>query len=529
MGARVCKCLDDEQVPAAAPGGAPAPSAPGAAQRTSVKEGGIGRGMFVCDNPGKIKDFYEMNKKAIGSGSYGTVSKATHKQSKMVRAVKTIPKAQGPVSGEVSIMKMMDHPNIIKLHECFEDSRNTYLVMELCTGGELFDAIIEAGTFTESQAAGLMKQMVSGISYMHSNACAHRDLKPENYILPSKGAMDAIQLKLIDFGLSCGCAPGQSLSTKVGTPYYVAPEVLAGKYEMGCDVWSLGIIMYVMLSGYPPFNGRTDEDVLAKVKSGKFNFNSVEWSGVSREAKDLITAMLTLDRKKRVSAEQALGNHWIRDNKPKEGEVQLGSGLVDNLRQFNQQHRLKKCALNVIAGQLDEKEIEKLRQIFATFDANGDGILSFQEIKEGLNKAKHLSIPADLQKIMEDVDSDGSGSIDYTEFLAASLDKRTYLREDVCWAAFQVFDRDGDGSITLDELKQVLKDGSVEEISGAEQIQALLSEVDANGDGVIDFKEFMAMMQKGCGADGTPSGSWKGGGGSYAKKTDAGGVSSYRT
>lgn len=491
-----------------------------------MKEGGIGRGQFVLENPGKIKDFYDMNKKAIGSGSYGTVCKAKHKQSQVVRAVKTIPKAQGPVSGEVSIMKVMDHPNIIKLYECFEDPRNMYLVMELCTGGELFDAIIDAGTFTESQAASLMKQMVSGISYMHSNSCCHRDLKPENYILPSKCAIDSVQLKLIDFGLSCKCAPGQQLSTKVGTPYYVAPEVLGGKYDMGCDVWSIGVIMYVMLSGYPPFNGRTDEDVLQKVKSGKFNFSSVEWTGVSKEAKDLITTMLIMDRKKRVTAEQALGDHWIRDNKPKEGEVKLGTGLVDNLRQFNQQHKLKKCALNVIAGQLDEGQIERLRQTFAALDANGDGILSFQEIKEGLKKAENMSIPADLQKIMEDVDSDGNGSIDYTEFLAASLDKRTYLREDVCWAAFQVFDRDGDGSITLDELKHVLKDGTVEQVASAEYIQGLLAEVDSNGDGVIDFKEFMAMMQKGTGG-GTPGGSWKGT--SFAKKTELGGVSSYRT
>lgn len=276
--------------------------------------------------------------------------------------------------------------------------------------------------------------------------------------------------------------------------------------------------MYVLLSGYPPFNGKSDEEVLQKVKAGKFNFNSVEWSGVSQDAKDLVTQMLVLDRKKRTSAEQALNNQWIKDKAPRASSVALSAGLVDNLRGFRQQHKLKKCALNIIAGQLDEKQIEQLRETFVSLDTNGDGVLCPQEIKEGFAKAKLKDMPEELQKIMEEVDADGSGCIDYTEFLAATLDKRTYLREDVCWAAFQVFDRDGDGSITLDELKLVLKDGSVEDVSGAETIQGLLSEVDENGDGVIDFQEFMAMMQRGVGAS-PGNASWR---------SKSGKISSYR-
>lgn len=186
---------------------------------------------------------------------------------------------------------------------------------------------------------------------------------------------------------------------------------------------------------------------------------------------------------------------------------------MSNLRGFKNQHKLKKAALNVIAGQLNEGEIEHLRQVFQAIDADGDGTLSPAEIKEAISKAKLKNIPADLAKIMEEVDSDGSGSIDYTEFLAATLDKRTYLREDVCWAAFQVFDRDGSGTITMDELKQVLSEGSVEEMAGAEAIQQLMAEVDENGDGEIDFQEFMAMMGMGCdtpsGKPGTKSGGAK--------------------
>jgi calcium-dependent protein kinase len=170
--------------------------------------------------------------------------------------------------------------------------------------------------------------------------------------------------------------------------------------------------------------------------------------------------------------------------------------MVDNLRGFRSQNKLKKAALQIIANQLNEDQIKALRDTFMTLDANGDGKLTINEMKEGIKKAGLKEIPADLQQIMEDVDSDGSGVIDYTEFLAATLDKRTYLKEDVCWSAFRVFDRNGDGKISQDELKQVLGDEAVAGTVGQTLAQQLLSEVDANGDGVIDFEEFMAMMKK---------------------------------
>jgi calcium-dependent protein kinase len=469
--------------------------------KKEVKEGGLGHAMFIMDNPGKITEFYDIEKKKLGEGSYGSVCKGKNKDTKNVRAIKTISKAQmkNPerFKQEIAIMKMMDHPNIIKLFESFEDHRNIYLVMELCAGGELFDRIIESGHFTEVQAATLMQQIVRAIYYMHENKVCHRDLKPENFLFTTKEPIEKNTLKIIDFGLSCIFEPNQVLTTKAGTPYYVAPQVLAGKYDQLSDLWSCGVIMYVMLCGYPPFFGESDAEVLSKVRLGNFSFNAADWKNISEDAKNLIRMLLKMNPRDRYTAEQSLNHEWIKNTAPKAANVSLqNSNMVDNLRSFRSQNKLKKAALHIIAGQLNEDQIKQLRDVFMALDENGDGLLTSNEMKEGLQKAGLKEIPPDLQQIMEDVDADGSGVIDYTEFLAATLDRRMYVQEDVCWAAFRVFDRNGDGQISEEELKAVLNDGDVESVAGAKAIAEMMKKVDTDGDNMISFEEFMEMMRK---------------------------------
>ncbi|CAE7407104.1 CPK2 [Symbiodinium natans] len=253
--------------------------------------------------------------------------------------------------------------------------------------------------------------------------------------------------------------------------------------------------MFVLLCGYPPFFGDSDQEVLSKVKMGNFSFNPADWKNVSEDAKDLIRNLLKMNPRDRFTADQALQHEWIKLKAPKAQNVSLQSNFVDNLRGFRSQNKLKKAALHIIAGQLNEDQIKQLRDIFMMIDGNGDGYLTVNELKEGLSKAGLKDIPGDLLQIMQEVDSDGSGNIDYTEFLAATLDKRMYIQEDVCWSAFRVFDRNGDGKISMDELQQVLCNGDVEEVVGTKAIAELMLEVDGNGDGFIDFKEFMSMMR----------------------------------
>jgi len=467
-------------------------------KKDNVKEGAMCHSGFIIDNSGKITEFYDIDKKKLGEGSYGAVSKCTNKATGVTRAVKAISKSQmknlDRFKQEIAIMKIMDHPNIIKLYESFEDHRNIYLILEICAGGELFDRIIDMGHFTEVQAAIVMQHMFRAIFYMHENHIVHRDLKPENFLFTTKEPIEKTHFKVIDFGLACKFTAEQVLTTKAGTPYYVAPQVLAGKYGPESDLWSLGVIMYVVLCGYPPFYGETDADVLAKVRLGNFSFAAADWKNVSDDAKNLIKSLLKMNPRDRYTAEQALNHVWVRNKAPKATNVALGSGIVDNLKGFRSQNKLKKAALHVIASQLGEKQIKDLRETFMQLDHNGDGLLTAAEMKEGLSKAGLKEIPTDLQQILEEVDSDGSGVIDYTEFLAATLDKKVYMAEDTCWAAFRIFDRNGDGKICKEEMKHVMGDTGVQN-SAARDMVEIMQEIDANGDGEIDFKEFMAMMR----------------------------------
>jgi len=455
---------------------------------------------FIRSNTGSIHDVWNIAEKRLGEGSFGSVHACSNKFTGVTRAVKSMPKSlmnqkqHDAFEREIAIMKIMDHPNIIKLFESFEDNRNIYLIFELCNGGELFDRIMEAGQFTEVQAATVMQHMFRAIFYMHENHICHRDLKPENFLFTTKEPLEKTALKVIDFGLACKFEGSQVLTTKAGTPYYVAPQVLAGKYDQSADLWSLGVIMYVVLCGYPPFYGETDADVLAKVRLGNFSFNAADWKSVSEDAKNLIRMLLKMNPRDRYTAEQALNHVWVRNKAPKAANVNLQSSLVDNLRGFRSQNKLKKAALHVIASQLGESQIKALRDTFMALDENGDGLLTVNEMKEGLNKCGLKEIPPDLQQIMEEVDSDGSGVIDYTEFLAATLDKKVYMAEDVCWQAFRIFDRNGDGKICNKEIAAVLNDDDVKN-AAAKDLADIMKDIDTNGDGEIDFQEFMQMMR----------------------------------
>lgn len=466
-----------------------------------VKAGGLGRAQFIMFKKGRIDEFYDM-KDNLGEGAVGCVCIAVNKSTNERRAVKQISKTSVD-DKEIAAMRIMDHPNIIKLYEMYEDNRNQFLVMELCTGKDLFDHISSAQFFTEVQAAHLMMQVFRAVFYMHSLSVCHRDIKPENFLFVEDVPVERATLKLIDFGLACTFNTVEKLTTKAGTPFYVAPEVLKGSYDEKCDVWSCGVVMYVLLSGNPPFMGHDDDEdatsekaVFQAVETGIYSYPSSEWGDVSSDAKDLIDAIFVMEPRRRPTASEALSHVWVQEKAPKAPDVTLSRNMIGNLKDFRALNKLKKAALHVIATQMDEKKIRALKDTFMSLDDNGDGLLTADELKSGLTRAGFTDIPLDLQQIMEEVDSDGSGVIDYTEFLAATIDKRHYIEEDVCWAAFRVFDTDGNGKISFKELEQVLNAEGIEQTWGNMQLEDLMRDVDTNGDGEIDFSEFMAMMRK---------------------------------
>jgi len=320
-------------------------------------------------------------------------------------------------------------------------------------------------------------------------------VKPENFLFLSKSKIEKNLLKLIDFGVARRFESGVAMTSKTGTSYYAAPEVLLGNYSHQVDIWSCGVILYIALCGHPPFEGLTDAEVLRKVQKGTFEFEPQEWRQVSKDAIRLIKHMMRRDPEKRFTAEQSLNDSWIANLAPTAKGKNIGSKVISGLQKFRNENRLKKLALHVIAEQADETKMGKLREIFVALDDNGDGRLTLVEMKEGLEQAGFDEIPADFKQLVEQVDVDGSGGIDYTEFLAATLDQEYYLDEAVCWRAFKTFDLDGNGVIDQEELRAMLKTDSVQDAVDNKVIAELLQNADTNGDGEIDFQEFLELMR----------------------------------
>jgi len=404
----------------------------------------------------------------LGSGAFGEVRVCVHRESGAQRAVKVLRKShmdedeKKMLFNEINNLKDLDHPNILKMYEFFEDEKRYYIVTDICKGGELFDEIVNRGKFSEKDAAVLMKQVLGCINYCHSNNIVHRDLKPENILLEQNKEFD--QIKIIDFGTSLVFDETKKLDEKLGTPYYIAPEVLAKNYGSKCDIWSCGIITYIVLSGIPPFNGASDQEIMKKVKVGKFSFSDPIWASISDSGKDFITKLLTKDQDKRPSAQEALSHPWIvQANQQQKDAVSndMAMGALTNLQNFNAQSKLKQATFAFIASQLLSKnEKEQIDKVFRAMDANGDGKLSKEEIKNGYAEYFGRTLnDEEIDEMFDKVDSDKSGAIDYSEFVVATMNEKNLLSNNKLQTAFKMFDKDGGGSISIEEIKQVLSFG----------------------------------------------------------------------
>jgi len=447
----------------------------------------------------KLEERFEMDCKELGSGAFGSVCKAKDKSTGAVRAIKSIVKAQIPdvkmLQKEIELTKTMDHPNIVKLFATFEEERMLYLVMELCTGGELFDRIVEAGHLAEPTVLKLMKQMFGAISYCHARDVVHRDLKPENFILQTKDPVDQTPMKLIDFGLSDYCGDGEALSDPVGTPCYVAPEVLGKKYGKPVDIWSLGVIMYCLLCGSPPFSGSTDAQLLARIKRGNYSLDGSLWFPVTDAAKDLIRQSLEMDSRKRITAVQALEHAWLKQAKFT-ADVKLHNDIIENLKAFSLANRFKKAALTAVAYNLSEDEQETLREAFVSLDTNGDGFLTLEELQKGVESNCKMLEGVNLEQVMAAIDANHDGRLEYTEFIAAAMDEKVQNHEDMCWRAFKAFDANNDGKISLDEMNHVLQEDEMEHtFPGSRKASFYFKRMDQDGDGEVCFEEFLHMLR----------------------------------
>ena len=439
--------------------------------------------------------------KTLGKGDFSHVRLAIHKATKQNRAVKIIQKKKVDMKElltEISIVSKLSHPSIMEVYEVFEDTKKVYIVSEYCKGGELFDIISKKRNFSEKEACIIMEQLLSGICYSHKNGIVHRDLKPENILLEDKSRN--LEIKIVDWGYATQMKQRERLHEMDGISYYIAPEVLEGDYDEKCDIWSCGVILYILLCGYAPFYGENDKEIYNQVLKGEYDFPKEEWQNVSEEAKNLVQKMLEKDTKKRITALDALQDKWFKINKQKKTSNKLlAKNVLKNMKKFKKNKKFEKATMSFIVNQLVLKEERKdLEKQFKEWDKNGDGVLSRDEIIEGYKKTYGFVDEGEIDNMISSIDLDGNGVIDYNEFLTCTMNKEKILNNDNLEICFKAFDSDNSGKISLDEISAIFNSGDKENID-KEELEAfkkIIRDADENGDGEISFKEFKDLMRK---------------------------------
>lgn len=443
------------------------------------------------------EDCYDLDPKPLGAGAFGTVRRVWRKRTGQELVMKTMEKddINNEVSfrNEVKIQCDLDHPNIVRIFDLFEDKTTVSIVMEFMKGGELADFLTETGRLADTEARAAMWQVLSAVSYMHHRGIAHRDLKPENFLVEAKGKpLAECLVKLADFGFSQAFTPGEAtLKTKCGTAYYFAPEILDGPYTEKCDCWSCGVILHLLLCGYPPFQGETDEEIIAKADKAVFDFKKPAWEGVLPTAVLLVVQLCKRDPTKRVSAGQALDSPWFAPMaQAKRLETSQQQSVLKRLQSFKAASKFEQAALHLTARSLDSAQLTDLRERFLAMDKDKTGTLTIDELKESLAGAKGDWGPGELEQIFAIADSNGSNELDWSEFLAVMVKANKETQREALWNAFRIFDKDNSGTICKKEIALVLSDLKLSK----EEIQQALIAADADGDGLINFEEFMQLM-----------------------------------
>ena len=451
------------------------------------------KGDFVRMKEDNIFDEYELKEK-LGEGAYGSVYKVQQKYTNYLRAVKAIKKKlvdSTEFYNELVVLKALDHPNIIKLFDCYQDKSYYYMVEEYCSGGDLFDYIQKEKFFTERKAGTIFNQLLSAVNHLHKKRIVHRDLKPENIVLIEAKNKDVF-IKLIDFGTSI-TIKGKNLTQELGTIYYIAPEVFMNNYNEKADIWSCGIILYTMLCGHPPFCGNKENTIKSKILHSKLIFPSKEFKSVSKEAIEYIKHLLSYNPDQRPTAEEALNNKWLL-SMICNGNSKLSEYIITNLIKFRTTLGLQKATVSFLTNQISiNEEIKKLKEEFDKIDVNKDGEISKNELITCLQSIYPSQVAINkAEAIFKEIDFNNDGSINFSEFLTVNIQKEKLLNEETLDRAFRMFDLDGNGYITIDELKKTMP----LEITTKAGWRNLVSEVDKDGDYQISFKEFKEMMEK---------------------------------
>lgn len=392
------------------------------------------------------------------------------------------------LGNEIDILKGLDHPNIVKAHEVYSYKKQIYIILELCNGGDLYTRL----PYSEKRAAGITGKLMSAIKYMHDHGIVHRDLKFENIMFENQS--DDAEIKVIDFGLSKKFLNNQIgvMHEGVGTLYSMSPQVLQGVYTSQADLWSSGVITYMLLSSHRPFYHKRRKVMIDRIMRVDYTFEKDYWKPISNEAKEYISKLLVMDPKKRMNAGEALKDKWLSKEFPLSDRVpdqSTSDAVHENLIYYKDTSALKKIALNVIAHKSSTNEIMELRKVFDQFDTANDGVITYEEFQTAMKKMNYPS--GEVEKIFKSIDVNKNGHIMYTEFIAAALEAQGHIEEERVAEAFDRLDSDDSGFISRQNLRDFLgKEGT------SEQINKIMSEGDKDNDGKISYEEFLALFRQ---------------------------------
>lgn len=439
-------------------------------------------------------------KDIIGKGNFGVVVKAEDKITGQIRAVKIINKARiveeqidlETVANEFNVLMTLDHPNIVRLYEVYTDQKYIYFVMEYLRGMTLFQLLSgKSYSLSENAIRDIFFQLTKGMQYLHKNGIAHRDLKPENVMFVSP-KMD--QLKIIDFGVSKffiskeGSQKQITLRTQTGSLYYLSPEIIEGKYDYRCDVWSAGVILYSLFTCIPPFWDINPENVIDKIKRFEFDFKQDIWRNVSPQVIDLIKRLF-VPKNQRLTTDQILAHPWMKVELP---DKPFERKPVD-VKKFFFGKALSRFVMHIITACSSETDNQLLGEMFVRIDHDGDGVISREDLLEGIQSHFKIYDKELTELVTKRFTADQK--INYSSFLAAVNALTTYTDfEKRVEKAFSMIDVRGKGQIRPEELEQAFKKMGLSLPAEFNSWAEMVSEVDLKKKGYLDLSDFKSMM-----------------------------------
>ena len=467
--------------------------------KSVTKRNSLRSSSYILDKYSIQKDFrkkYEYQS-LIGSGAFGKVRLYLDRDSKTFKyAIKTIKKnifkrhSIESIKREVNILRSLDHPNIVKYFETYEDECYLHIVMEYIAGDNLFRVLTDQKgfKFTERTISKIMTCLLKAVLFLHHNGIIHRDIKPENIVFVEPNNFNA--LKLIDFGLSIQ-QNAKKDNRRVGTPYYMSPEMVRGNFNYASDVWSIGVILYIMVTGKQPFRGKSKEEVFEKIKKGNYDKNTLNRAKCSKEVKDLIKKMLVTEYSKRITVECALDHIWFKQfENNKNINLVVDEEIIESLKQFQYQNIFQKEIRYYLAKLCSDKEIIKLKHAFLAIDKDNSGEIEYEEIPKIFNELNIKASDTELKNIFSSMDFHCDGKVNYSEFLAATISTINFNKEEKLWSAFKYFDTTDSGYITFDSVMDALNNSGV--IIDEEGLTKTFNELQKKGK-KINFREFKAI------------------------------------